>query len=105
MLAVDITRFVIFVLCAFSFVLMGFGFYFHSSCWNSKTRDYWYGRMMWNVVGMSAMLEGWIRHTPFRYSLIFIFVATIITLKGNLSKGAWGTNSEEECTPLSRHTG
>lgn len=85
-------RVVIALVCLVSIVVMTISFIRHRNIWNQKTRDYWYGRLMWMVVGFSACIEGLVRDSPLRYTFIFTTAAALITLKGNLQRGSWGSN-------------
>lgn len=95
MFLINLFRILIGIACAMSIILMVAGFARHHHGWNSKTRDYWYGRLMWTVVGVSSAVEGIARGTAFRYTLIFMAAAALATLKGNLQKGTWGTDSDD----------
>lgn len=90
MVWIDVVRVVILVVCVTTLVLMSRAFFRQRNKWNEKTRDYWYGRMMWALVGVSSAIEGIARGVPFRYTLILIAAASLATLKGNLRKGPWG---------------
>lgn len=87
-------RVIVIASCSFSILLMLGGFVRYRKWWETKTRDYWFGRLMWCISGGSACLEAIIRGTPFRYSLIFFLCASVVTLKGLLTKGSWGTPKE-----------
>lgn len=91
---INFFRIVTGLMCVLSMVIMSRDFYVYHKIWNEKTRDYWYGRMMWAVVGLSASIEGLIRDSPFRYTFVFTAVAIIVTLKGNLQKGKWGSDNK-----------
>lgn len=87
---INIWRILIFTICFLSFLIMTVGFKRHRKNWNTKTRNYWAGRVMWTCAGMAITLESLIRHTPWRINLIFLTAAALVTLKGNLQKGSWG---------------
>lgn len=87
-------RIVVIVVCSAAMVIMLIGFARFRKSWNEKTRDYWFGRMMWCLTGVIGCSESLIRHTSFRYSTIFIVAAGLVTLKGTMTKGSWGTPPE-----------
>ena len=91
---IDLFRILIGCVCVVSLYIMSQSFLRYRDEWNSKTRDYWYARVVWTVVGLSSAIEGIIRGTPFRYTLIFIAAASFATLKGNLQKGKWGAEQD-----------
>jgi amino acid transporter len=91
MVVATVLRCLVITVCVFCMAMMLVGFVRFRESWNEKTRDYWFGRMMWCIAGASAALEGILRHTTLRYSIVFFVVAGLVTLKGVLQKGAWGT--------------
>lgn len=88
-------RIAIFCVCVLAFVIMAVGFKRHRHQWNKKTRDYWYGRMMWVLAGAAIVIEGFLEDTHDNYSLVFVSAAALATLKGNLQKGNWGNHDAE----------
>lgn len=90
MLWINIWRAAVFLICAISLIVMVGGFIRYRKGWNKKTRDYWYGRVMWTVAGMALSFEGIDENVHLRYGLIFVSVAALATLKGNLQRGPWG---------------
>lgn len=91
--ALFIARILLIVMCAVSIILMSRDFNRYGPYWNQKTRDYWYGRMAWCISGVIWGLESTIRHAPFRYTFVFLFVAALVTLKGNAQGGRWGDDT------------
>jgi hypothetical protein len=63
-----------------------------SKTWNEKTKDYWFSFVMWSAAAISFGFEGIARDRPLGPTVIFMFFATIVTLKGLLKKGHWGGN-------------
>lgn len=92
---IEVIRILVVIVCFASLILMTHDFYKYHDDWNQKTRDYWYGRVMWTLVGISGGIEGTLRHTPFRYSLVLLIAAALATLKGNLQRGKWGGDDDE----------
>lgn len=89
-----VLRLFVITACLISMVAMGLGFFRYHKYWNEKTRDYWFGRLMWCIVGITGCTEAIIRNTSFRYSIVFFIVAAAVTLKGVLTPGEWGTPRE-----------
>lgn len=58
--------------------------------YNTKTRDYWYGRFTWTLTGLIISFEGVRRDFPFTVIPLCVFAATLVTLKGILQRGPWG---------------
>lgn len=92
---INAVRILVAILCVWSMYIMTKSYVKNHRNWNQKTIDYWYGRQVWTVVGLSACIEGLVRNSPFRYTFVFIVVAVIATLKGNLQKGKWGNDDKD----------
>jgi len=92
---ITVWRIAIFCVCVVSFFIMTIGYQRHRHEWNKKTRDYWYGRVMWILTGVVIVVEGFIQHSRDDYSLVFVTAASLATLKGNLQKGTWGNHDVE----------
>ena len=58
--------------------------------WNAKTRDYWFALVMWSVAGVAMSLEGILRNSVPGTRLLFICLASLVTLRGLLRRGTWG---------------
>lgn len=86
----DVLRGVIAFVCLVSIAIMVDSFIKYHDYWNSKTRDYWYARVMWTVGGVAGSIEGIVRGIPMKYSYVIVVAASLTTLKGNLKKGRWG---------------
>lgn len=84
------------VVCVLSFVFMWIGYARFHKVWNIKTRDYWYGRVAWSSAGIFLCLEQLARKFPFNYAMVFVLAGALITLKGNMRPGPWGTNTADD---------
>jgi multisubunit Na+/H+ antiporter MnhG subunit len=91
---VILLRLFLIALCASSVLIMLVGFFRFHTDWNEKTRDYWFGRVMWCIAAISSSSEAIVRHSSFRYSIGFFIVAGLVTLKGVLQRGSWGTSTD-----------
>lgn len=58
--------------------------------WNSKTRDFWYSRLLWAATQIVISIDGINLGAGFSYGLGFITVAGVITFKGLNRRGKWG---------------
>lgn len=85
---------ILLVSCASVFFLLRRFYKFHDS-WNTKTRDYWYALFMWSISGVGVALEGILRQSPFRFVLVIITAAAIVTLIGVIRRGTWGSKNDE----------
>lgn len=92
MTLIDLWRTFNFLVCVISFVILLVRYKQHRNDWNAKTLNYWYGRTMWTIAGGSLSLEGYLRHSPFRYSTVLITAAAVVTLIALMTKGAWGSD-------------
>lgn len=61
--------------------------------WNVKTKDYWFALVMWSVAGSALAIEGIFRDSSPGARLVFLFIASAVTLKGLLRRGSWGSNA------------
>lgn len=61
-----------------------------SNHWNVKTRDYWYALFMWCLAGCVLTAQGVVLDRPFTPAVVFVTAASLASLKGLLTKGAWG---------------
>lgn len=95
MLLLNLARVVTGIICIWSMYIMTKSYYKNHTKWNAKTIDYWYGRLMWTVVGLAACIEGLIRQSPFRYSFVLLMAAVIVTFKANVQRGSWGNDEKD----------
>lgn len=79
-------------LCVVCLVIMGVDYYKHNDTYNEKTRDLWYSRVMWALAGIVISFEGIRRDFPFTTIPLFVFIASIVTLKGLIQSGSWGSD-------------
>jgi hypothetical protein len=90
--ALTFWRAVVGIVCLLSFLRLLYRFALHRDEWNPKTRDYWYALTMWSFAGLALSVEALIRHSPFRYSLVFVSAAAIVSMIGLRRKGGWGSD-------------
>lgn len=91
----DWWRVYVMFLCSWSLLILAHR-YRHNRCgWNNKTLDYWYAFVMWSIAGFSVSLEGILRDSDFGVRLVFLLMASSITLKGLWQKGSWGTDTHD----------
>lgn len=58
--------------------------------WNTKTRDFWYSRLMWAFTQVSLSVDGIVQHIGISFSLPLITAAGLVTMKALAAKGSWG---------------
>lgn len=49
--------------------------------WNDRKRDYWFILVMWSISSAEMQLEGLLRDTGLRVRLVFITIASVLTLR------------------------
>ena len=89
----DYLRFILLLACCVSFVMLVHKYLGHRKYWNMKTKDYWYALLMWSIAGISYGTEGIVRDRPLGPTLVFVFAAAVVSVKGVLKKGAWGEHT------------
>lgn len=87
---IDYVRLINLITCSTCVIILLGGFARHRNHYNVKTRDYWYGRVMWCATGVVISFEGIDKEFPLTIVPLFVFIASIVTLKGMLQKGQWG---------------
>ena len=92
----DVLRVVNTLLCSLTFLLMLGGMKRHGQEYNKKTRDYWYGRLMWAVTGIVISFEGIRTNATSEFVPVAVLFAVVVTLKGILQKGPWGHPTYDE---------
>lgn len=80
------------IVCAIALFLLWKRFLQSKNSWNTKTRDYWYAVVMWCVAGFAIAIEGVVRDSSMGARPVILFVAGVVTLKGLLKKGSWGSS-------------
>lgn len=58
--------------------------------WNTKTRDFWYSRMMWALVQCAFCIETLGDGNYMATTLVLVTIAGLVTFKGLNKKGPWG---------------
>lgn len=90
----DVWRMINVILGVLCFYWLMGGLYRQKEQWNVKTRDFWYSRLMWAVVGIAISIEGIYFHRTLTYSLPMVTIASLVTFKGLAKKGSWGYNAD-----------
>lgn len=90
----DVWRLLVLLISLRCLFLLGLRFAKHSSKWNTKTRDYWFAMVMWCVAGVAIPIEGILRDSPIGGRLVFLTMASVVTLKALVSSGAWGEGND-----------
>lgn len=76
--------------CMACVIVLGRRFVKNHHDWNTKTRDLWFALVLWSVAGISLSLEAILQDLSFTPRVEFLFVASVVTLKGVARKDAWG---------------
>lgn len=89
----DVFRIFLFVLSAYSAVVLVLRYRREGADWNTKTKDIWYGSLMWSIAGCIFVLQAIALDRPFTAATVFMTAAILVTGKGVHGKGPWGGNA------------
>src|SRR3954463_9420386 len=86
----DYWRLAVAIMCLVCLILLGHRWITNHEDWNTKTVDYWYALNMWCLAGLAIMIEAIFKDSSLNVRLIFITMASSVTIMGLIRRGSWG---------------
>ena len=90
----DFLRLLLFFVGAYSLTILLVRYRNGGKDWNVKTKDHWFGLVMWSLAGCVFSLQGVALDRPLTVGFVFLTAAVLATGKAVHKNGDWGSNAE-----------